>query len=168
MNEPDIQSKSQRAMPVQDAKRLRWLLLVASVLFLFGIFMPMITISKFIFISHSFSIASGLFELLRNGQLILFIVVSGFSIVLPIMKVGILFRLLSTQAEIKQRIKRYLQLMHDYGRWAMLDVMVVAILIVTVKLGFIASIEVHSGLYVFGSSVLLIMYITHKIVHLTS
>ena len=53
-----------------------------------------------------------------------------------------------------------LNLMHDYGRWAMLDVMVVAMLIVTVKLGAIASIQIHPGLYVFGAAVLLIMLIT--------
>jgi paraquat-inducible protein A len=56
--------------------------------------------------------------------------------------------------------------MHDYGRWAMLDVMVVAMLIVMVKLGAIVSITIHSGLYVFGSAVLLIMYITHHVVRL--
>jgi paraquat-inducible protein A len=58
--------------------------------------------------------------------------------------------------------------MHEYGRWAMLDVMVVSLLIVTVKLGAIASIEVHSGLFVFGLSVLLIMFITRRVVWLTN
>ena len=57
--------------------------------------------------------------------------------------------------------------MHEYGRWAMLDVMVVAVLIVTVKLGAIASIQVHYGLYVFGAAVMLIMLITHRVVKLT-
>jgi paraquat-inducible protein A len=42
----------------------------------------------------------------------------------------------------------------------MLDVMVVAMLIVTVKLGAIASIQIHPGLYVFGAAVLLIMLTT--------
>ena len=51
---------------------------------------------------------------------------------------------------------------------AMLDVMVMAVLIVTVKLGAIASIKVHFGLFVFGASVLLIMIITNKVVRLTS
>ena len=56
--------------------------------------------------------------------------------------------------------------MHEYGRWSMLDVLVVAVLIVAVKLGPIASIEVHYGLYVFGIAVLLIMYITNRVVSL--
>ena len=55
--------------------------------------------------------------------------------------------------------------MHDYGRWAMLDVMVVAMLIVTVKLGAIASIQIHPGLYVFGAAVLLIMLTTQLTVN---
>jgi paraquat-inducible protein A len=59
-------------------------------------------------------------------------------------------------------------MMHDYGRWAMLDVMVVAMLIVTVKLGVIATIQIHAGLYVFGSAVLLIMFITQRVVHITA
>ena len=65
-------------------------------------------------------------------------------------------------------IKRYLHLMHEYGRWAMLDVMVVAVLIVTVKLGAIASVQVHYGLFVFGTAVVLIMLITKQVVHLTN
>ncbi len=58
--------------------------------------------------------------------------------------------------------------MHEYGRWAMLDVMVVAVLIVTVKLGAIATIQVHAGLYIFGASVVLLMFITHRVVKLTA
>lgn len=54
--------------------------------------------------------------------------------------------------------------MHEYGRWAMLDVLVVAILIVAVKLGTIASLKIHYGLYVFGTAVLLIMLITSRVI----
>ena len=53
--------------------------------------------------------------------------------------------------------------MHEYGRWAMLDVMVGAVLIATVKSGAVASISVHAGLYVFGLAVLITMIITNKV-----
>ena len=155
-------------IPAAAAKRMRWLLILASGLFVAGICLPMITISKFIVVTNSFSVISGVLELLSNGQVLLFVVVAGFSIVLPILKIGVLFKLLSAGSFQTPKIKRYLHLMHEYGRWAMLDVMVVAVLIVTVKLDAIASIEVHGGLYVFGASVLLIMLITHKVVRLTS
>ena len=45
----------------------------------------------------------------------------------------------------------------------MLDVFVVAILVVTVKLGAIASITVHFGIYLFTLAVLASMLLTHKI-----
>ncbi|MCO4757022.1 MAG: paraquat-inducible protein A [Oceanospirillaceae bacterium] len=155
-------------IPVVAAKRMRWLLILATALFVTGICLPMITISKFIVVSNSFSVISGVLELLSNGQVLLFAVVAGFSIVLPLLKIGVLFKLLSAGSFQTPKMKRYLHLMHEYGRWAMLDVMVVAVLIVTVKLDAIASIEVHGGLYVFGASVLLIMLITNKVVRLTT
>lgn len=149
-----------------QANVLRWILIVATLLFIVGIFLPMITLSKFIVIRNSFSVMSGVWELLRNGQFLLFILVAGFSIVLPMLKIHILFRLLSRQT-LSHKVQRYLHLMHEYGRWSMLDVMVVAVLIVTVKLGAIASIQVHYGLYVFAAAVLLIMLVTNRIVHMT-
>lgn len=155
-------------IPGQKAKMLLWLLIVAAFLFVCGILLPMITISKFVIVESSFSVISGVIELLQNGQIILSIVVAGFSILLPILKIGVLFSLLSQREMATAKIKRYLHLMHEYGRWAMLDVMVVAVLIVTVKLGAIASVQVHYGLYVFGAAVVLIMFITKQVVHLTN
>ena len=142
------------------------LLLLATGLLIAGLMMPMMTITKLVFFSDSFSVIQGVYELLLNGHIFLFVLVAGFSIVLPILKLGVLFKLVSAGQTHSRGIDRLLHLMHEYGRWAMLDVMVVAILIVTVKLGAIASIEVHSGLYVFGLAVLLIMYITNRVVKL--
>ena len=81
-------------------------------------------------------------------------------------KIILLFNLLHPNTTEPARRKKLLHLMHEYGRWAMLDVMVVAVLIVTVKLGALASIEIHPGLYIFGLAVLLIMYITQQVVSL--
>ena len=127
----------------------------------------MMTISQLIIISSSFSVFSGVLELARNGQVLLFLVVAGFSILVPMMKLWVLFRLTSANRMAGSKLKRTLSLMHDYGRWAMLDVLVVAILIVTVKLGTIASIQIHFGLYIFGAAVLLIMLITGRVMRLS-
>jgi paraquat-inducible protein A len=58
--------------------------------------------------------------------------------------------------------------MHLYGKWSMLDVFVVAVLVVAVKLGAIADVDMRYGLYAFAASVLLTMYITSRIVSLTN
>ncbi len=147
---------------------LRWLLVLTTLLLAAGFVMPMMTITQFMLFDHSFSVISGVWQLLNDGQLFLFILISCFSIVIPIAKVALLFNLLHPNTTHPKRRKRLLHMMHDYGRWAMLDVMVVAMLIVTVKLGVIATIQIHAGLYVFGSAVLLIMFITQRVVHITA
>lgn len=146
--------------------RLRYLLYFATLLLIIGISSPMMTLSKFMLLNQSFSVLSGSLELLLAGHIFLFIVIAGFSIVLPAMKLLVLRRLLSPEKSNSEVLKRLLRLMHDYGRWAMLDVMVVAVLVVTVKLGAIASIEIHYGLYIFGAATLLIMLITQAVVHI--
>lgn len=166
-----ITSETERDGPVfipeETARRLRWMLLGASVLLSVGLAAPMMTISQFVLVKNSFSILSGVLELFYNGQFLLFLVVAGFSIFLPILKIGVLFALMTRKAQRSENLNRYLHLMHEYGRWAMLDVMVVAVLIVAVKLGAIVSVEIHYGLFVFGAAVLLIMLVTRRVVHLT-
>lgn len=154
------------SQPLMTAKQLRWLLIITSLMLVIGFATPMLTISKFWVIHNSVSIITGVWQLLQDGHIFLFIVITSFSILLPIAKIGLLFNLLHPNTSHLDRRKKLLHLMHDYGRWAMLDVMVVAMLIVTVKLGAIASIQVHVGLYIFGIAVLLIMFITHQVIAL--
>ena len=149
------------------ARRIRWLLLIALMLFVTGSIAPMMTISKFVVVTNTFSVLSGVGELFHNGHYLLFLVVAAFSIVLPLLKIGVLYRIVAKHRHAAKQLSRYLHLMHRYGRWAMLDVMVVAVLIVTVKLGAIASIQVHYGLYVFGAAVFIIMLVTGFVVRLT-
>jgi len=151
-----------------DQRILLILLTLASAFLFAGLVLPMMTMTQLLLFSNTFSILTAVLELWEKGHVLLFLVVVVFSIVIPLLKLITLFRLILSQPEQQNATNRLLHLMHDYGRWAMLDVMVVAILIVTVKLGAIASIEIHSGLYVFGFSVLLIMFVTHRVVTLMS
>jgi len=157
-----------RTLPEKDVRLLLALLIAASSLLITGLVLPMMTITKLVMFSNSFSVLSAVLELLENGHLLLFVIVAGFSIVVPILKISVLFKLILNRSSDSAIVNKLLHLMHEYGRWAMLDVMVVAILIVAVKLGAIASIEIHSGLFVFGLAVLLIMFITRRVVSLTS
>ncbi len=145
---------------------LRWLLVISSALLVAGLFLPMLTITQLIVISNEFSVISGIIELWKAGQYILFVVIGCFSVLIPLAKIGLLFKLLQADDKPHPIKMKLLRLMHAYGRWAMLDVMVVAMLIVTVKMGAIASIEIHPGLYVFGAAVLLIMLTTQSTVRL--
>jgi len=155
-------------VPGNRAIVIRWLLLLVMICFSIGLVTPMMTMTKFYIIDNSFSVISGIYELYQNNQYLLLIIITTFSIILPILKIYVLFRLVGNHSSKPKALQRYMHLMHEYGRWAMLDVLVVAVLIVTVKLGAVASIEVHYGLYVFGTAVLLLMFITKWVVKLTA
>jgi paraquat-inducible protein A len=82
---------------------------------------------------------------------------------MPAWKMYLLYRLLHEQDGDNSRRHRQLHVLSFLGKWSMLDVFVVAILVVTVKLGAIANITVHVGIYLFTLAVLASMLLTHKI-----
>ncbi|WP_303901301.1 paraquat-inducible protein A [Thiohalomonas denitrificans] len=150
-----------------EAKRLRVFLLVTVFLLGVGLGAPIITLNKFMLIENTFSVIGGVVELLSEGKLFLFLVITGFSVLLPLMKINVLYRLLRRKENSEERLRTYLHLMHLYGKWSMLDVFVVAVLVVSVKFGAIANVEVRFGLYSFAAAVVLTMYITARIVTLS-
>jgi paraquat-inducible protein A len=153
--------------PVQ-VRWLRLLLALAFVCLVVGLVSPVITLEKFLIVENTFSVLSGVLQLLREGHVFLFLVITGFSVLLPFLKLGVLLRLLGRNGRHGGRQARYLHWMHHYGKWSMLDVFVVAILVVAVKLGAIARVEMRYGLYAFAAAILLTMFITARIVALTS
>jgi len=151
-----------------EAKRLRLLLGCTSFFLGVGLVAPIITLKKFVLIENTFSILSGVMQLLKEGQFFLFIVIAGFSVVLPLLKIGVLYKLLSVKEKQSENLAKYLHWMHLYGKWSMLDVFVVALLVTAVKLGAIASVEMRFGLYAFAAAVVLMMYVTAKVVNLAN
>ena len=149
------------------ARQLRLLIAASSILLAIGLVAPIITLEKFLVIENTFSVLSGVMQLLKEGQWFLFFVISCFSIVLPVLKLGVLYLLVGNRLSANKRLHQYLHWMHLFGKWSMLDVFVVAILVVAVKLGVIAHVEMRYGLYAFATSVLMTMFITARIVFLT-
>jgi paraquat-inducible protein A len=148
------------------AKRLRIVLGFTSCFLVVGLVAPIITLKKFLLIENTFSVLSGAIALLKEGQVFLFVVITGFSVVLPLLKIGVLNKLLSAKEKNSENLDKYLHWMHLYGKWSMLDVFVVAVLVAAVKLGAIASVEMRFGLYAFATAVILMMYLTAKVVSL--
>lgn len=152
----------------RESRQLRLILGLTLLALGAGLVAPIITLNKFVLIENTFSVLSGTLELLKEGQVFLFVVITGFSVVLPLLKILMLNRLLSSGEKDAAKLERYLHWMHVYGKWSMLDVFVVAVLVVAVKLGAIASVEMRFGLYFFAAAVLLTMYVTARVVHLTN
>ena len=140
------------------------LLLIAGLLLAIGLIAPIITFKKFIFIQNTFSILTACWNFLKQGQILLFVVIVLFSVILPIFKLAFLFKLTLAKQATSAKTKKLLHLIHRLGKWSMLDVFVVAILVVVVKLGAIGDVEKHIGLYAYAGAAILIMLLTNKIV----
>ena len=145
---------------------LKVLLLVTFSFFIAGVFSPIITLAKFVFVENTFSVFSGIVELLQEDKYFLFFIIACFSLLLPLMKMAVILKLLMTKTTETPKLKKFLHWMHVYGKWSMLDVFIVAVLVVVVKLGPIASVEMHYGLYFFAISVVLTMLLTARVVYL--
>jgi paraquat-inducible protein A len=148
-------------MPSLTHLKLAWFLV--SAMLVAGAVLPMFTFSQFYIFNDTFSLASGIFHLLKEGEPLLFVVVFSFSILMPAWKMVLLYRLLHARERDTARCQRQLHVLSFLGKWSMLDVFVVAILVVTVKLGAVANITVHLGIYVFTLAVLASMLLTHWI-----
>ena len=151
----------------RTARLLKLLIAGAAILLGVGLVAPIITLHKFVLIDNTFSVLSGIIELLEEGQYFIFLILACFSVLIPILKLVVLYILVSSVQASDARVKKYLHWMHLYGKWSMLDVFVVAVLVVAVKLGAIASVEMHYGLYAFAGSVLLTMYVTGRVANLS-
>jgi len=146
-----------------EQRTLQLALLLATGLLLAGLWLPLLTVQKMVLWKNTLSILSTLQGLWLGGHIMLLVLMTIFSVVLPVLKLAVLYRVVFRPPRTRAAMKRVLAVMHDYGRWAMLDVMVVAVLLVTLKLGALASVQVHAGLYVFAAAVVLIALITHRV-----
>ncbi len=155
---PDMTSVA-RAYPAASMVG-RTLLLAGIGLFLAGIFSPIFTLEKFFLVSNTVSVVGACAQLFQEGHYALFVIVAGFSVVLPILKFVLLWMFWFSTDEHRQRVNGFVHWVALYGKWSMLDVFVVATLLVTVKLGAIASVHVHPGLYAFAASVIVTMVAT--------
>jgi len=107
----------------------------------------------------SYSVWAGIVALWEANELLLAGVVFFFSMVFPFVKLGALAVIWSVRLADDQRT----QLLHwlgILGKWSMLDVFAVAILIVLVKLGPLANVQPRIGVYVFSAAILASMFTT--------
>ncbi|MBI1367347.1 MAG: paraquat-inducible protein A [Planctomycetes bacterium] len=139
-----------------SSNRLCAAIALAALLFYpLGISLPVIRLEQLGHI-HESNIWSGCISLMTHGQLGIGLVVLVCSIIIPVLKlVGLL--VLSTRprtigAEHQARMYRWIEIA---GRWGMIDVLLVAVLIAAVKLGDLATVSPGPGVLAFGACVLL-------------
>jgi paraquat-inducible protein A len=106
---------------------------------------------------HSSSILSGTWELLRHGAWFVGAVVLIFSVVLPALKIGLLLDLCLLHRTPRRHRAATYRLMEQLGRWSMMDVLLVALLVMFIKLGNIVEFQVGPAVWAFALCVAMTM-----------
>lgn len=128
----------------------------AFVLFWPAVLLPVLEIEN---LGHSrvSSILGGIIELLRHGSWLVGGVVVVFSILFPLTKIILLLEL-SLFEILHRRHKAWtLRLMEHVGKWSMLDVLLLALLVMMVKLGSLVEFHVGPAILAFVGCVVMSM-----------
>ncbi len=107
------------------------------------------------------TILSGALFLFEHGLWPLALIIFVASVFVPILKIGLIgFLAVSVQRRSQWRPKeraRIYRMVETIGRWSMVDVFVVTILVALVHLGAVAQVEARLGALFFGAVVVLTM-----------
>ncbi len=155
-------SRSLRDLHPRHALLVPTAIAISTGLLITGLSLPLLHTQQMVFWKSSYSVWAGVIELWKQNELALALILFFFSIVFPVVKL-LGLTLLWFERLPEERRARLLHWLGLLGKWSMLDVFVVAILIVLVKLGPLAKIEPRVGVYVFtaaiGCSMLTTMYV---------
>lgn len=136
------------------------MLLAALGLFIAGIFLPFTSVTKLWLFENQISVFQGLLTLWRGSELFLFLILFVFTVTFPLVKISALLLLWLRPGLPPDRALKMFRFVSHLGKWSMLDVFVVAILVLTVRSGGIASIKVQNGFFLFFFAVMLTQFAT--------
>jgi paraquat-inducible protein A len=131
------------------------MLLLAFVLFLAGLFRPFTQVTKLWLFDDNVSVYTGLITLFRERELFLFGILVIFTVVFPFVKISALLALWLRPGLKIQQMARVYAFVANLSKWSMLDVFVVAVLVVLIRAGGLATIKAQDGLLLFCVSVVL-------------
>ncbi|MGH8127896.1 MAG: paraquat-inducible protein A [Gammaproteobacteria bacterium] len=131
------------------------LLLVAMGLLFEGLTLPILTLKKFWIFHNTISIWSAIKSLYGSSEYFLATVLLVFSVLFPIGKNIFLIAVFVKGAWLGKFSQRIVRGASVLGKWSMLDVFIMAIIVASVKLGILAHATVLSALYFFAASVII-------------
>ena len=134
--------------------------LSALILYPLGIFLPVLRLEQ---LGHvqSASIWDGTISLIGKGQWVIGTIVLVCSIVIPLLKLAGIFLLCAREPVLAKQhraeIYRWIEIL---GKWGMIDVLLVALLVAAVKLGDMVVVDPGPGAVAFAACVLLSLIAT--------
>lgn len=139
---------------LRDNRAAAVLAVVALALLGVGLSHPFMTMVK-LGDRRSFSLVGGIRELFDRGNVVIGTILLVFSLIFPIAKLVAILVATSRLVPVSPKLRRALHALADAtGKYSMLDVLVVAVMIVFVKVQNLASVEAGAGTLWFGAAVL--------------
>ncbi len=159
---PETPAISLSALASGPDRWLGWGAILAAVLLVTGWVLPIMTVERLLFLSHEISILQGVGELWSEDETFLALVIGVFSVLLPAVKIALALYLWFHAEAGSRRLHRALSLLELAGRWSMLDVFVVALLVVAIRTSLIDDVTVHPGVYVFTAAIVLSLVVVQR------
>ena len=143
-----------------------WALLIAAVIMYFPANLLPITYTSTLGTIEASTIISGVIYFLKDGAVAVGLIILIASVVVPIAKIVVLGYLLLTihfkstwRPHDRTRLYRMIEMI---GRWSMVDVFVVTIMVALVKLGALANVDAGPAAIYFATVVVLTMLATEN------
>jgi paraquat-inducible protein A len=124
-------------------------------LFVAGIFRPFTEVTKLWIFESRVSVYDGLIILAKAHEFFLFLILLVFTVIFPFVKLLSLIILWLKPGLPREKVVKMYSFVSHLGKWSMLDVFVIAILVLLLKSGSVASIKIQDGFFLFFSSVML-------------
>ena len=130
---------------------------IAAVALATGLALPAVRVTQFRLVDDTLSVLSGVGDLWRDGSWPLAVVIGLFSVAFPVAKLALAVWLWFAPHAPRSTLHA---LAVGAGKWSMLDVLVVAIVVASLQTGFLVRLRPEVGIYLFGASTLLATFIT--------
>ena len=143
------------------------LFLLAAAGLTLGLRLPAITVTRAGLFDSQYSILGGLADLASGGHYAVFAIILLFSVLLPYLKLLLLAWLFFSVGPAERR-RRLLGWLTAVGKWSLLDVLVVALIVFSLQGGFFVSSRLETGIYLFAGAVILSMVLTGWIARLAT
>jgi paraquat-inducible protein A len=129
----------------------------ATVCLVLGLTLPIMRLTRFYLWTDAHSLMSIVRELYRSGEIFLASIICIFSVIFPFFKLLYLLALYSIRQVHPGGSERILKRIAWLGKWSMLDVLVLALVIFYAKATNLADATSMPGIYMFSAAVILTM-----------
>ncbi|UGX86467.1 paraquat-inducible protein A [Phyllobacterium meliloti] len=136
-------------------------LFIATFSLALGLTMPLMNVSKLYFFDENPSLVGLIAALWTGGDWLLAVIVSLFSVILPIGKLAVAQLAAAHEPIAARLLHRWIGIL---SKWSMLDVLLVALVIFAAKTSGLATAIAQPGLWFFAASAILSAIATHFIV----